>query len=1756
MNKGAHYLHEALRGELINYLRSQYFGKSEVLLDACERILKKPGTLFVEPYIESSPAYETIEHGIENSRLPAEIKRFFERLMEAGLGVYRAPFRHQLEALEYAWQGMDLFVSTGTGSGKTECFMWPLAAKLVSEASACASSWEKRGIRAIVMYPMNALVSDQVGRLRRLIGDPSGEFIHIFRESAGRHARRPQFGMYTGRTPYPGKDPNPQQDRQLAKSLHRILAQGTDTPYYQQLLKNGKVPAKQDFPAFIKKISLSDHSPGTEDAELVTRFEMQEMCPDILITNYSMLEYILLRPIEKRIWEDTKKWLDENPDEKLLFIIDEAHMYRGSAGGEVALLLRRLLYKLGVSRDRFQFILTSASMPNDTEEDRAEVLKFARDLTGATTDSFIPLNGQRYELSSQKAHTIPMHQFLELDLFALDQGEDSRLNELNRFCGQLPGKPPKSFENLSDAGQWLYDHLLDYEQFIRLFSMCRGKAIAISELAKTIFPDDDAENAVSAIDGILSIAPIGKDASGSVLFPARMHMIFRGFRGVYACSNPECSHRHCKGGISLGEVILSDARLSCPTCGSRVYELYNDRRCGALFFQGYVEDHFGRQYLWTHPGAFFDKRKMKEIHLYIPMDGEKLPTRKKGNKYPVQQCFLDYQSGYITFDDSTAGQKEYRALWYSIKPQKGNPDTLTFGTCPKCRQQFSNARITNFSARGNQSFFNLIKEQFQLQPPASTLTNQNNRFPNQGRKVLLFSDSRQKAAVLARDMALASDEMAVRQLFMIGLRQMADYEKTHGAELSLNDAYGYFLQEAATQHVDLFHGESNKIYKEAQREIIESAQSLIRRGRMPSPPHSYKFDAAPHDMQEHLLRLFCGRYNTLSDAGLCYLEPMSETMYQAIDRLEQKGVYISEEEFIHVFSSIVHIFLSDKVALGHFISDERRKNVRRAYDPFGESRFTELPSVIADILDIASDKEKQIAWMEAFKLFCNASQEDQTRYFLNLTKLHPVYDLGHVWHRCVRCAAVSPFSLRERCPVCGDNDIYKITDFTPEAFWRDGIIDAINGKEIRVIDTQEHTAQLSHKDQRDRLWSITEQYEMRFQDMIEEDEKPVDILSSTTTMEVGIDIGSLVAVGLRNMPPMRENYQQRAGRAGRRGASLSTIVTFAEGGPHDTYYFKNPAPMFQGDPRKPWIDIHSEKLLQRHLSLIILNAFMNKIDQSLDVLPTVLFYTDYFNAFRTYIAEFNLEAEMLDTIIPDQCTKLLHSYKYELLQKLSTLDDKVKLHPELFGEGALPRQQKPLLDALYEEGVIPTYSFPKDVVSTYIEDAKGEIEYQVDRGLDMAISEYAPGRSIVVDKKTYQIGGLYTHIPRRSGVNPFSPAKAFMEDPNYVKRIFQCVDCHWFGFEDDQKNGKCPFCGSMNIEEMPPMVRPWGFSPLNGTALPAASLEEKYSSTDNPIYSSQPSGNMERLDGCDYIRTAKRSNQKIIILNRGQEIGNEPEGFMICTKCGAAMPGKEASVLNLVGRPGRQVGSSCKHTPIHTNLGYTIITDMFVIEIELPMNKIESQTDDSQLWLRRSATTIAEALRLTASRILDVEFRDMQSGYRRRIHEESVYIDVFIYDSVSSGAGYSSSLADISKELLNKTEAFLGECSCERACHNCLEHYGNQRLKNNLDRVAALELLQWGVNGQIPQWTDPKVGYELFYKLRRILAEEEIYVSIDTAGGAILTRGKTIKHGIVYPAMMHIDSVSMKNDCIYVTREALTDAKPFALSTIREKMRG
>ena len=282
--------------------------------------------------------------------------------------------------------------------------------------------------------------------------------------------------------------------------------------------------------------------------------------------------------------------------------------------------------------------------------------------------------------------------------------------------------------------------------------------------------------------------------------------------------------------------------------------------------------------------------------------------------------------------------------------------------------------------------------------------------------------------------------------------------------------------------------------------------------------------------------------------------------------------------------------------------------------------------------------------------------------------------------------------------------------------------------------------------------------------------------------------------------------------------------------------------------------------------------------------------------FSNYLKKYAIRRKLIPNNIEFDYSKFCHWLNNELIKMKNRRDE----HPELFGvESSNNENTKSLLDALYEEGIIPTYSFPKNVVSTYITDENGRVRYEISRGLDVAIGEYAPGRAIVVDKQTYQIGGLYfPNSDKRKGLTKI-PARAYVEDPNYLKEILSCPKCGWFGLKEESLT-LCPFCSSKSIISSKPLLRPWGFAPKDGKSISEAQLIEQYTSVQQPLYSTLPnSSDMISVSNCDNIRIASRTNQRIIMMNKGVQ----DCGFMVCKDCGASMPGDDERVLNSIYRP-------------------------------------------------------------------------------------------------------------------------------------------------------------------------------------------------------------------------------------------------------------
>ena len=364
----------------------------------------------------------------------------------------------------------------------------------------------------------------------------------------------------------------------------------------------------------------------------------------------------------------------------------------------------------------------------------------------------------------------------------------------------------------------------------------------------------------------------------------------------------------------------------------------------------------------------------------------------------------------------------------------------------------------------------------------------------------------------------------------------------------------------------------------------------------------------------------------------------------------------------------------------------------------------------------------------------------------------------------------------------------------------------------------------------------------------------------------------------------------------------------------------------------------------------------------------------------------------------------------------------------------------------------------------------------------------------------------------------------------------------------EEKTKRCPFCGNSDLKITREMMRPWGFAPRNAESIPDVQLSEEYTAVQQPLYSTLPEAeDMKLAPGCKNIRIASRTNQRIIMLNKG----TDDKGFMVCKDCGAAMPGDDVSVLNDINRPykSKYARSKCRHSNcFNVNLGYDFITDMLVLEFTIDDRIIDVRRNDNP-WLNRAAQSLAEALRLVASKKLDVEFTELVTGYRLRTGSEASYVDIYLYDSLSSGAGYAVSVADAIVELLADMKELLSSCNCGSACSKCLKHYRNQYVHGMLDRFAALQLLEWGIDGINASPIEPGTQIKMIIPLVNILKQSGCEITSD--GEITATGRKNTKKVVVYPAMWVEPQAT---GTIYVSDAYIKYAKPYAVQKILDSV--
>lgn len=1750
---GVHNTVTRLTESLRSYVEAQYHLRDEGLIKERRALLEEPGAVAQIPYVESTPVYE-LGKPYSDLQIPAVPKQTLQSLADQELGLFPRPYIHQVTALEafFGDPPADLIIATGTGSGKTESFLMPIIADLVAEAVDRPSSADLPGCRAVLLYPMNALVNDQLARIRRLFGAPAASALI----SRGR-SKPVRFASYTGRTPYPGP-------RQSARDTERIepLFEGFylpilgDSKKETQLRAIGQLPEK-DLRAFyakhLEEVKETARGPirykhwdrrlitQPGDRELMTRDETQKNCPDILITNYSMLEYMLMRPIEREIFAQTRKWLHHDARNELIIVLDEAHMYRGAGGAEVALLLRRLLARLDVPREKVRFILTSASLGEGTEAERA-VLKFARDLTGLPDNSPRPLTLIRGTRESRRgAAPATQKEAAALAAFDLAAFEQHATNvqggreAVITLCGLLGVTPLPDEADLAD---FLFHMLTGFGPLENLIQLVSGTAIPLEELQQALFPG--ATEPAKATAALLALATFAKRQNDQrVLLPTRLHMFFRGLPGLFACSNTECDQRRERHVRSVLGRLHTQLHAQCG-CGGRIYELLTHRECGSAFIRGYMDGQYG-DFLWHVPsGPLREGHQTPLTPVEILVEGEPHPDR-------LDECtavWLDVRSGRLLYAEPTpnAGFRRVYIPAPSAEWQRGG---IRFTTCPVCNDEAirgDRSSITDHSTKGEAPFANLVKTQLDAQP---AVREESRVFPNGGRKVLLFSDGRQKAARLARDIPREVEQDIFRQVLALAATRLAQTGREPRPTVHLYVAALTVLRDFNLPIFDRADAQriENEIEKLEKDHKGESLDDILREFSPGDIPSRYKMA---------LLRQLCGRYYSLTGTSVGYIEPANRAINKIRPRLRETLPALTEPD-VDQLTILWIAELADRFALDRDIPELVRSLAAGFYTTRWGTNGRFEKTIRAKLPGLLSLPAASVDIIENCLIDELALRNESGNYFLDPNKLKIHIDLELTWHQCQSCTALLPTTVRGNCGACGAPFPTAINPTTSEyirarkGFWRQPVIAALDAKtRLRSISVEEHTAQLSNRDNA-RVHATTEQFELRFKDIrLDPRDKPIDVLSCTTTMEVGVDIGSLVAVGLRNVPPQRENYQQRAGRAGRRGSSVSTVLTYAQNGPHDSYYYHQPSHIVAGPPRNPDIKIDNPKIARRHITSFLFQTFFHRyMDQhgiSVGGKTSALFRalgkaSDFFfgggdtgpqfPAFRKWVEE-NVIAKngavrsqikpwLPSTlrIAPLSIDDWIGRIAQELLDQLQAIKEELQPRPATRNssdeEGVeSDREQRSalgdeeLLEFLFARGLLPSYAFPTDLTSFLVERLKRkpgspqmtmEIVERPQQAIDKALSEYAPGRLIVINKETYRSGGVVANVLPTIHDRA---ARLFAETTELV----HCDNC---SFVRDLSgggagHGSCPVCSS--TLQRSTMIVPQVFTPQDARPLEEDDRDQDITYATSaqfpvPVGTSDLPALTKLSDNLSFVITPDR---RLITANKGKLSDDTYQGFWVCEKCGRAET--EEPVAGPHRRPYDIEFSFSQPRPSrlcngqfqNVFLGHVFTTDLLLLRISVCKPIVRDTTNPATLRvLEDSLYSIAEALRLSATRHPQLDLDPAEFGAGFRIvpvdGKDQLHLDVYLYDTLSGGAGYAELAGQHLQEILKQTLALLEGCPehCDRSCESCLRHYHNQHLKDRLDRHVAAQLLRYALTDALPTESAIESQARALGSLKRLL---------------------------------------------------------------------
>jgi len=1779
-------LYERLNQVYRMYIESAFPLRYDVLNMERSRLLSESSILSKPPLLETIPIYPTSGKTLETTcqSLPPEYQdliHFTQSMIPEGMELYQ----HQWEALEEVLiNNNDIVVTTGTGSGKTECFLLPIFAELARESLSWPQNiaptlmrkwWRKENskkyervgqyshskrkdkglhaVRAMILYPLNALVEDQLRRLRSSLD--STKLKDWMDNNRGKN--RVLFGRYTGLTPVSGWPSNKTAIKRLAARMIEIEEETS------KLAELGK--------------DIRYYFPNLDGGEMWSRWDMQETPPDILITNYSMLNIMLMRKIEEDIFEKTRNWLDRDKSNKFHLVVDELHSYRGTPGTEVAYILRLLLDRLGldVESDQLVILATSASI-SESKESRI----FLREFFGR--DRFKIISGKEIQ-PKRGSHK-------NVEKWADDFANFRRIVEPNTTNPMTPINPNNSVNEqakkelalsiasnnckFNDPDIMLGDSLIKLGAPDAIRDACHTihgciRPTTITELDKILFPGQNPNGVVSdSMMGFLIALSMSKvEGTGHSVQPIRGHLFFHNMQNLWVCSNPECKHvsrSNLKEQLNIKQVdspvgsLYAHHRLTC-NCGGRVLDLIVCEVCGEIFLGGYrVSIKVGatkfeiltpdQPNLEKIPDLAYEKKSYDKYAIFWPtIKGSNIVP--EDNSYQVNNikrrwspARLNVFSGALQQNGNFLNDGEIKGWIYVIVGD--NPDEPAFPVkCPRCGSDYR-SKMVNSPLRNHRTGFQkacqvLASALFREMVPSNHVKN--------ARKLVVFSDSRQDSAKLAagmeqdhfRDMirlallkALSEywvDFAAFWKTIIINMPQVR--KKIEALNVNLLDVANEPQKDEDMTRRARFQKSHNHMMSEVMnwsmgldpvnKDVYKAMIDMIT-----CYPGEVSLSKIRGTIKEIMLNLGMNpggneyRVNIYHESGSgkqhfwheCYdwedIEPQEKAQIgPEVKRLLGLMDTCLAEEIMHVlFPHVTRTFenlgqgwitykkasntaeeiIQATDAVIRLLGSRRTHRFQRRYKPGSE---TKLPRYAANYLKIVGvpedDVERELINSKAGVGGLSSIGLDPDNLYVILSQNE--YNEKISGWLCPTCNSFYIHAALGYCPECGSQKQQQklIPSMSHSHLDYYLYLAAQSGPAFRMH-CEELTGQTDYVDRIKRQrW---------FQDVFIKEEIPkvhgLELLSVTTTMESGVDIGSLLAVMMANMPPRRFNYQQRVGRAGRRGSGLSLAVTFCRGRSHDDYYYERPEQITGEPPPLPYMDVNNDVIIRRVLTKEVLRLAFRSLPNELSISNQ----RDSVHGEFGSVDHWPVFYEYINNWINDPANEHAITKVISFLTKASYWDISTENHDDfknmmlkflrnnlLTNISAIAKDsrytQEFLSERLANAGYLPMFGFPSRVRNLYTRWPMYGYPWPptggvIDRDLEVAISQFAPGSQLVKDKAVHTACGVVDLYPKD---------KVVTSSPGFVPDLTQ---------GNPSPLGICEHCQAVMY--------------LQGTDSPPAGdgvMEKQecavcYLKEMRLIDCREPKGFFSNLTPADFEGSfdwVPRSTRPFLAIKPGNL------DQKIIKNVGISSFADEIISINDNGGKG---GFDFKQAKVHGKkmLGaYAVATESdYYVKLAGPSWRIallaRRYTDilliDIKKWpvgIFADPTTVegraawysfAFTLRLAAAVELDVDAMELDAGFQVKSRNDIPIGMAFICDRLENGAGYSSWLGKqnnfslllsqgelkAQRSMANQWMEDMHKNACDTSCNLCLRDYYNSHYHGLLDWRLGLDMMRLANN--------------------------------------------------------------------------------------------